>query len=230
MASLETDLATFFGRNPYYQQRDIAVRIATDITTVVQSFRFAHKIAMWGETSQCKLCIYGPLPFPYNNGVSVVPVQVWLTPNFPVDPPTIYIVPSSDNHKVVVGHRAVDNTGLCYCPALAKWAPDSSTIRPVLLQLLKIFSNFPPMWEDKESAEATTTANALGSAAAVLLGVGNGDGDADEARLCVVCISEQKDTVLVPCGHCCICSTCAASLSTCPMCRSKIQLRQRVFV
>lgn len=237
MANIENDLSSFFARNPYFAQRDIGLRISTDIVTAVQAFRFAHKVAMWGETSQCKLCIYGPLPFPYNNGVCVVAVQVWLTQNYPIDPPSIYVVPSSDSHKVVVGHRAVDGTGLCYCPALAKWAPDASTIKPVLMQLLKIFSNFPPMWEDSGNGGSNAQSgdsqggNAVGAAAALLVAGGSGDPAADsDARLCVVCLSESKDTVLVPCGHCCSCSTCAASLATCPMCRTKIQLRQRVYV
>lgn len=41
---------------------------------------------------------------------------------------------------------------------------------------------------------------------------------------CVICITEVKDTLLLPCRHLCLCSSCAASLrfqaSNCPICRA----------
>lgn len=41
---------------------------------------------------------------------------------------------------------------------------------------------------------------------------------------CVICISEERDTMLLPCRHLCLCTTCAQSLryqaNSCPICRS----------
>jgi hypothetical protein len=40
---------------------------------------------------------------------------------------------------------------------------------------------------------------------------------------CVICMSDERDTMLLPCRHLCLCSTCAQSLryqaSSCPICR-----------
>lgn len=40
---------------------------------------------------------------------------------------------------------------------------------------------------------------------------------------CVICMSEERDTMLLPCRHMCLCSSCAQSLryqsSSCPICR-----------
>lgn len=40
---------------------------------------------------------------------------------------------------------------------------------------------------------------------------------------CVICMSEERDTMLLPCRHLCLCSTCAQSLryqaNSCPICR-----------
>lgn len=40
---------------------------------------------------------------------------------------------------------------------------------------------------------------------------------------CVICMSEERDTMLLPCRHLCLCSSCAQSLryqsSSCPICR-----------
>ena len=233
-ASPEQDVARFFARSPYFQAEENAAHIMSDVVGTIQAFRMMHKVAPWGETGQRRLCIYGPLPFPFKGQMHAVPVQVWLTQNYPVDPPTVYIVPSSETQRLVSGHRAVDGTGLCYCPALAKWRPDASTTKPMLVQLIKIFCYFPPLWEDAEGAKDSEAGGAGGAssaqAAAVLSSAGV-DGEVDpEARLCVICLSENKDTVIVPCGHCCSCSTCAANLTACPMCRGKIKFRQRVYV
>ena len=58
-----------------------------------------------------------------------------------------------------------------------------------------------------------------------------------EDHLCVICLSSQRDTVVFPCRHLCLCGTCSSSLSTgsrhmkkCPVCRVHIvcmlQLKQ----
>jgi len=51
----------------------------------------------------------------------------------------------------------------------------------------------------------------------------------DERDLeCVVCWAAEKQAVVVPCGHACLCRTCAAKLAasalpSCPICRGKIR-------
>eukprot|EP00758_Cryptobia_borreli_P006712 Tbor_TRINITY_DN5194_c1_g11::TRINITY_DN5194_c1_g11_i1::g.26193::m.26193 len=49
----------------------------------------------------------------------------------------------------------------------------------------------------------------------------------DDDQSCVVCLSNMRDTTILPCRHLCMCSTCAATLKqedqTCPMCRRPIE-------
>jgi hypothetical protein len=46
----------------------------------------------------------------------------------------------------------------------------------------------------------------------------------DEEVDCVVCLSEQKTRVFVPCGHYCVCDVCESKLEKkCPMCRQEIR-------
>ena len=51
--------------------------------------------------------------------------------------------------------------------------------------------------------------------------------DDGENTECLVCLDNKKDTVIMPCGHLCVCSECGPSLvknkHTCPICRSHIQ-------
>jgi E3 ubiquitin-protein ligase MGRN1 len=48
-----------------------------------------------------------------------------------------------------------------------------------------------------------------------------------ETKECLVCLDEEKDTVVMPCGHLCVCSDCGKGLvknkHTCPVCRGHIQ-------
>ena len=46
---------------------------------------------------------------------------------------------------------------------------------------------------------------------------------------CGVCLDRVKDTALDPCSHM-ACSTCAASLRTCHICRAPIDKLRRVFL
>ena len=60
-------------------------------------------------------------------------------------------------------------------------------------------------------------------------GEGGGDElDADEVDLgaeCVICMTDPRDTLLLPCRHLCLCSGCAGNLryqsSNCPICRAR---------
>ncbi|XP_063301635.1 E3 ubiquitin-protein ligase NEURL3 [Pelobates fuscus] len=49
---------------------------------------------------------------------------------------------------------------------------------------------------------------------------------------CVICQDSTSDTMLVPCGHCCFCKSCALKVheqnSSCPLCRRTIHCLQNV--
>ena len=49
----------------------------------------------------------------------------------------------------------------------------------------------------------------------------------DSGAECVICMSDMRDTLILPCRHLCRCSACAESLryqaSMCPICRVKFR-------
>jgi TPR repeat protein len=56
----------------------------------------------------------------------------------------------------------------------------------------------------------------------------------DQSKLCVVCLAEPRDFVLVPCGHICLCTFCVAVVfahgeKICPLCRSEVEATYRVY-
>jgi len=58
-----------------------------------------------------------------------------------------------------------------------------------------------------------------------------GPADSEAGLECIVCFERPKDTLLQPCNHICCCSTCAAKLSPniCPVCRSAIESKVKIF-
>lgn len=51
------------------------------------------------------------------------------------------------------------------------------------------------------------------------------DNDIEDSGLeCVICMSDMRDTLILPCRHLCLCQACADSLryqaNNCPICRS----------
>lgn len=44
-----------------------------------------------------------------------------------------------------------------------------------------------------------------------------------DENVCVICRDEQKNVVLMPCRHLCLCITCSGSIHTCPLCRKPIR-------
>ena len=48
-------------------------------------------------------------------------------------------------------------------------------------------------------------------------------------RMCKLCITNEANIVLIPCGHLLVCKHCAASIIKCPVCRCKIKQLVKVY-
>ena len=46
---------------------------------------------------------------------------------------------------------------------------------------------------------------------------------------CCVCVAAPNHFAVVPCFHMCLCSKCAASLRSCPICRQPVERIQRIY-
>lgn len=53
------------------------------------------------------------------------------------------------------------------------------------------------------------------------------DEEGGDEHLCVICLENARDEVLVPCGHMVLCQACCVNVmettNECPMCREKIE-------
>jgi hypothetical protein len=44
----------------------------------------------------------------------------------------------------------------------------------------------------------------------------------DTEAECIICLTDIRDTILLPCKHICVCRSCHKSINKCPICRSRI--------
>lgn len=51
----------------------------------------------------------------------------------------------------------------------------------------------------------------------------------DDNNKCIVCMQQEKDSLLLPCRHFCSCVYCGQQLSHCPLCRIKIESKMRIY-
>jgi DNA repair exonuclease SbcCD ATPase subunit len=53
----------------------------------------------------------------------------------------------------------------------------------------------------------------------------------EEAKLCIICCSQERHYVCVPCGHLVYCENCSilADKSLCPICRAQVSLLTKIF-
>lgn len=61
------------------------------------------------------------------------------------------------------------------------------------------------------------------------LAVGGGCAAEAQTNDCIVCMDCEKTHAFQPCGHKCVCATCAAKCQTCPICRARVIGSLKVF-
>jgi E3 ubiquitin-protein ligase MUL1 len=53
----------------------------------------------------------------------------------------------------------------------------------------------------------------------------------DESQMCVVCLSNPKEVIVLPCGHVCLCEDCSSKITLqCPVCRTRIESKAAAFI
>lgn len=75
-----------------------------------------------------------------------------------------------------------------------------------------------------ENASSTTSSNGMSKAEE------SEEKVLDDATICKICYNEELGVVFVPCGHIVSCVKCAPSLTTCAVCRKKIEYYVRAYL
>lgn len=54
--------------------------------------------------------------------------------------------------------------------------------------------------------------------------------EGEESNPCVICLDCEKSYVFIPCGHMAACGKCSFKINCCPICRSSIARKQKVYM
>ncbi|KAF8507247.1 UEV domain-containing protein [Gautieria morchelliformis] len=96
--------------------------------------------------SQLLLCVHGLLPIQYRRASYNIPVAVWLTHQYPTEPPLVYVVPTSD--MLVKAAKFVDVSGRCEPAYIHAWQKKSEgcNLQALMEVLTEQFSRDPPVY------------------------------------------------------------------------------------
>lgn len=111
------------------------------------------------------LLITGTICLYYRGVTYNTPIDMYLPPNYPNQPPIIYVRPAS-NMVIKEGHNHVGNDGMVYMPYLHSWTKMSHNLVDACLNMTSIFSNEPPCYAKPPGYRAPAPAPAPRPAAA----------------------------------------------------------------
>ncbi|KAK0459689.1 UEV domain-containing protein [Desarmillaria tabescens] len=96
--------------------------------------------------TQLLLCIHGLIPISYRDASYNIPVAIWLTREYPAQPPIVYVVPTSD--MLVKAGKYIDVSGRCNIEYMQNWSRKSEgcSLSGLVETLQDYFSREPPVY------------------------------------------------------------------------------------
>ncbi|EMD38524.1 hypothetical protein CERSUDRAFT_94052 [Gelatoporia subvermispora B] len=101
--------------------------------------------------TQLLLCLHGLLPIHFRGAAYNIPIAVWLTRDYPREPPIVYVVPTND--MLVRPSKNVDVSGRCQIDYIRDWERKSEgcSLVALLEALQDVFSREPPVYAKPKS-------------------------------------------------------------------------------
>ncbi|TFK42617.1 UEV domain-containing protein [Crucibulum laeve] len=96
--------------------------------------------------TQLLLCLHGLLPISFRNASYNIPVAVWVTREYPRQPPIAYVVPTAD--MLVKAGKYVDVSGRCNVEYIQHWQrkDEGCNLSALLEAMQDQFSREPPVY------------------------------------------------------------------------------------
>ncbi|KAK0450824.1 UEV-domain-containing protein [Armillaria borealis] len=96
--------------------------------------------------TQLLLCLHGLIPISYRGASYNIPVAIWLTRDYPAQPPIVYVVPTSD--MLVKAGKCIDVSGRCNIEYTQNWSRKSEgcSLSGLVESLQDYFSREPPVY------------------------------------------------------------------------------------
>ncbi|KAI9458482.1 UEV domain-containing protein [Russula earlei] len=101
--------------------------------------------------TQLLLCVHGLLPIDYRQTTYHIPIAIWLTRQYPREPPLAFVIPTFD--MLVKPSKYVDVSGLCRIEYVHNWERkyEGCDLRSLVQAMQRYFSNEPPVYSKPKS-------------------------------------------------------------------------------
>ncbi|KAF8520226.1 UEV-domain-containing protein [Hysterangium stoloniferum] len=130
-----------------YLNRDIVYSHVDAVLAAHPTLRPKTDIYTYDDgRSQLMLCVHGLLPITFRRASYNIPIAVWLTHDYPREPPLVYVVPTSD--MLIKASKHVDISGRCDPPYNHGWRKKSEgcNLSSLVEVLADQFSREPPVY------------------------------------------------------------------------------------
>eukprot|EP01061_Rhynchopus_euleeides_P038457 TRINITY_DN65997_c0_g1_i1.p2 TRINITY_DN65997_c0_g1~~TRINITY_DN65997_c0_g1_i1.p2 ORF type:complete len:403 (+),score=137.30 TRINITY_DN65997_c0_g1_i1:55-1263(+) len=220
-------------------------RVARDAVAALQAHPTLHLCTDDGLTLQ------GTLPAKHKGAVYHIPVSLKVPVAYPAGEegvPDVRVCPS-ENMKIKPYHKHVDSTGKVFVPCMWEWDAARHSLMTCAEQVVESFSSDPPVVSvvkrnaghqsrspsrspaTSPSARTAQTKQATEAARQRIkekvCGFEPTPAEEDE-KMCLACLSNKKDVLLIPCRHLCLCGACVEVMCDgtdpiqCPICRCDV--------
>lgn len=133
-------------------------RIIRDVGAVFNYFgsldprvmNFVHN----NGTQEKMFLLEGTVPIFFKGVQYNIPVRVWVTNSYPVNPPMVMVTPVA-GMRIKEQHKHVDTHGTTYLPYLNQWNGNTSNLYELINILSAVFSENPPVYKAPDAAAAT---------------------------------------------------------------------------
>lgn len=95
-------------------------------------------------TSSHALLLSGTIPMTYRGSQYNVPIDLYITPKYPLLPPVVYVRPVN-TMIIKEGHQHVGSDGMVYMPYFSQWNQYCNLV-DACTHMSRIFSNEPPVF------------------------------------------------------------------------------------
>ncbi|KAF8478455.1 UEV domain-containing protein [Russula ochroleuca] len=106
--------------------------------------------------TQLLLCIHGLLPIDYRQASYHIPIAIWITRQYPREPPLAFVVPTSE--MLVKPSKHVDVSGLCRMDYIGNWEKkyEGCDLQSLVQAMKRYFSNEPPVYSKPKPQSGPT--------------------------------------------------------------------------
>ncbi|KAF8590553.1 UEV-domain-containing protein [Ramaria rubella] len=130
-----------------YSQRDLVYNHVDAVLAAFPTLRPKTDVYTFDDgRSQLLLCVHGLLPIQYRRASYNIPISVWLTHQYHIQPPLVYVVPTSD--MLVKAGKFIDVSGRCDPPYIQGWQRknEGCSLKALMEVLTDQFSREPPVY------------------------------------------------------------------------------------